>query len=143
MAGRPQVIRGLDLVVYVNGRIFSAASGLDWDDTDNSAPIYGIDVNRPQELAAGQTLISGTLECWRLRNTAGLEGAGIVPAETGNGELSRYRYVFLQVVDRETDTVVIQVPQAKVVRQNWSVKTRSIMQGSFSFIGIGWANEFG
>ena len=142
MAGRPEIVRGLDLVVYINGRIFSAADGLGFRDVDNTTPTYGIDVNRPQELASGQTLISGTLECWRRRNTAGLEGDGINPSETGGGELSRYRYCFIQVVDRLTDTVVLQIPQAKIVEQEWNAKSRSVMHGSFSFIGIGWANEY-
>jgi hypothetical protein len=139
MAGKPQVIRALDLMLYINGRIFGVATGFSFEDSKGTQPRYGIDLQRPQELVTTQTVVRGTVECLRKHDDAGVEGAGIVPIPT---ELSLARYFFLQLVDRQTDSVIFQVPKAALISQQWRVQARGVMTGSFTFEGIEWSNEF-
>ncbi len=139
MAGRPQVIRGLDLVLYINGRAYGVATGISWEDTKGAQARYGIDQQRPFEILTTQTAVRGTIECLRKHDDAGVEGAGIVPEPN---ELSRARYFFLQLVDRLTDTVIFQIPKAALVSQSWRVQARGVLTGSFSFEGIEWSNEY-
>lgn len=139
MAGHPQIIRGLDCILYINGKVFGVATGINWDADVGTQARYGIDFQKPQELVTTQTRIRGTVECIRKKNDAGVEGAGIIPVED---ELSSYRYFFLQLVERQTDTVVLQVPKACLVSQRWSVQARGVMTGSFTFEGIEWSNEY-
>ena len=139
MAGRPLVIRALDCVLYINGKIFGVATGINWNAATGTQSRYGIDQQTPQEILSTQAAINGTVQCLRHHNTAGVEGAGVVPVE---GELSRGRYFFLQLVDRQTDTVILQIPKAALVSQQWSVQSRGVMTGSFTFEGVSWSNEF-
>jgi hypothetical protein len=139
MAGKPLVVRGLDCILYINGRVFGIATGIDWDASTGAQARYGIDQQTPFEILSTQASIRGTVECLRHHNTAGVEGAGIVPEEEA---LSRARYFFLQLVDRQTDTVILQVPKAALINQRWSVKARGVMTGSFTFEGLAWSNEY-
>ena len=142
MAGKPKIIRGMDSIVYVNGRVWAVVTGYEWTADYGEHEIVGIDVPRPQEIAPGQATVAGTLEVLRHRNTGAAEGQGLVPMETGAGELTRGRYFFLQIVDRMSDTVILQIPKAKLTSQSWSTKARGVTQGTINFKGIGFANEF-
>lgn len=139
MAGLPQVVRSLDCVLYINGRIFGVTTGIDWESSTGAQARFGIDQQTPFEILSTQATIKGTVKCLRQHNTAGVEGVGITPVED---QLSMSRYFFLQLVDRQTDTVILQVPKACMVDQRWSVSTRGIMTGSFTFEGLAWSNEY-
>ena len=139
MAGKPLVIRALDCILYINGRIFGVATGISWNAPTGSQARYGIDRQTPFEILSTQSSISGTVECLRHHNTAGVEGAGIVPVED---QLSKARYFFLQLVDRQTDSVILQVPKAALQSQQWRVQARGVLTGSFTFEGLEWSNEY-
>lgn len=139
MAGKPLIIRGLDCILYINGRIFGVATGINWEASTGAQKRHGIDRHTPFEVLPTQASIRGTVQCLRQHNTAGIEGAGVVPVED---ELSGSRYFSLQLVDRQTDTVVLQVLEAACVSQQWSVQARGVMTGSFAFEGLSWSNEY-
>jgi hypothetical protein len=133
-------VRGNDLSVYINGTLFGVINEIRWEQSYGRHAIHGIDSVFPFELASGQAMLTGSMSLYRLHNSAGLEGAGVVPRDH---KLPRERYFSLQVVDNVTDTVVMQCDRAAVMNQSWNVASTQILQGSFSFMGIGWANEFG
>lgn len=134
-----KVQRSADAIVYINGKPFALATGFEWMISYGRRAIYGIDQHTPQELASGQSKIVVTVRCLRTRLSAGVEGAGIAPLEEN---LLSERYFFLQLVDRVTDTVILQVPNCSISTQRWSVPERGIISGSFECEGLAFANEF-
>ncbi len=139
MAGKPITIRGLDCILYINGRISSYVTGISWAASTGAKEVYGIDQMTPFEILMTQASIGGTLECLRTHDSAGAEGLGIVPVEA---ELSLARYFFLQLVDRQTDTVILQIPKAACASQQWAGKARGVLQGTIAFKGLAWENEY-
>ncbi len=137
---RNATVLGNDLAIYINGNLFGVVSEIRWEQAYGRHAISGIDSVFPFELASGQAVLQGSMSIYRLHNTAGLEGKAIAPRDF---KLPRERYFSLQVVDNVTDTVILQCNRAAVSSQSWNAASQQILQGSFSFMGIGWANEFG
>lgn len=136
--GQPQVIRGADLQVYINGQLFAVCTGIRWQSDSGRHAIHGIDQQEAFELAPGPVSIRGTIECVRLRQDGGLEGRGVVaPSRMAVLE----KYFSLAVVDRSTDTVILAIEKTSAGAQNWGTQGRGILEGSFTFEGIGFTNE--
>src|SRR6266404_6482504 len=127
------VLRSADLSVYLNGQPLGIASNLTWSIKNGRRPIWGIDNESPMDLAPGQRIIEGTIQCYYLHNSGGLEGLAIVAA--GNVLLFE-KYSTLVVLDRVTGDVVLSVQKLSVGDQTWSAAPKGLVQGSFSFIGI-------
>ncbi len=136
---RPQSLRGADLTIMINNQVFGVATSASWESSTGAKAIYGIDQVIPFEIAPGPSSVSGSVNCWRLHDSAGLEGAGVMPVEQ---QLPRARYFDIQLVDRVTGTVFVWIPKAMAVDQRWQVESKSLVSGSFNFKGIGYANEF-
>lgn len=136
---RVQSQRGAEFSIYINGQIFGIASSVRWRTTTGAQSIRGIDSAIPFEIAPGPAHISGSMSCYRLQDSAGIEGFGISPVES---HVIRARYFDLQIVNRVTDTVVLRVPKAMASEQEWSIESKSVVSGSFNFEGLGWSNEF-
>ncbi len=136
---RSKTLRGLDLIVYINGRPWAVCDSVDYDVDYGTEDVYGIDNMQPQEIASHRVRLDGSLHFFRQHNSAGVEGIGIAPVES---ELTRERYFYLQIVDRQTDTTYFEVPKAKIRRQRGGAKARGIAEGTLTFGGCGWANEF-
>ena len=133
-----KTLRGADIRVFINGKIYSSIVSVRWSTSNGMHAIMGIDSSTPFELASSTCSVKGTFEILRIRASGGLEGAGISPPEAA---VLLGKYFGLTIVDRLSDTVILQVDEAAVVDQNWTISTRSLMSGSFSFEGIGWTNE--
>lgn len=137
---RNATVRGNDLSIYINGTLYGVVSEIRWEQSYGRHAVHGIDSVFPFELASGQAMLTGSMSLYRLHNSAGLEGVGVVPRDY---KLPRERYFGLQIVDNVTDTVILQCDRAAVMNQSWSTAGQGVLQGSFSFMGVGWANEFG
>lgn len=133
-----KTMRAADLRVFINGRIYPWVTSVRWNATTGTHPIYGIDQHTPFELGIGQSSIKGTMDVCRLRNTGGLEGSGIVPPEQ---DMLRGKYFSLALVDRLSDTIILQIDEGFVTDQNWQTQPRGLLTGSFSFEGMGWTND--
>lgn len=136
---RSKTLRALDLIVYINAQPWAFADSLDWTAEYSAEPIYGVDSMHPQEIPSGREHVVASLHYWRQHNTAGAEGAGIVP--TGDA-LSRERYFYLQVIDRQTNTTYLEIPKAKLQSQGGSARAKGVVEGRLTITGMGWANEF-
>jgi hypothetical protein len=131
-------LRGADIKVYINSKLFRPVTGLSFTINTGRKAINGIDINTPFELAPGSTRITGSMEIVRARMSGGLEGQGVSAPQN---VLLMEKYFSLALVDRMTDSVVLYIEECSVVDQNWHIPSRGIMTGSFTFEGIGWANE--
>lgn len=136
--GQMRTLRGADIQVYVNGKLFAVATGVRWQSDSGRHAIYGIDQITPFELAPGQSHITGAIECVRHRQDGGLEGRGVTAPES---KTMLEKYFGLAVVDRSTDTVILAIESAAVSTQNWQVSAKGELTGTFNFEGLGWTNE--
>lgn len=133
-----RTLRGPDIQVYINGKLFAVATGVRWQADPGRHAIYGIDQYTPFELAPGQSRITGAVECVRHRQDGGIEGRGVAAPES---QLMLEKYFGLAIVDRSTDTVILAIESAAVGSQNWQVSANGVMTGTFNFEGLGWSNE--
>jgi hypothetical protein len=133
-----KTLRGADIKVFINGQLFPPATSLRFSATTGRHAIRGVDSHTPFELASGPAEVKGSIEVLRKRASGGLEGAGVVAPEE---KILLERYFSLTVVDRLSDTVVLQIDEAALVDQNWSFPGRGIVTGNFSFEGLSWVNE--
>jgi len=136
---RSKTLRGLDLVVYINGKPWAFADSLEWSIDYGGDPIYGVDVLTPFEIPTTRALVSGSLHFFRQHNTAGPEGAGMIPTQD---DLPRERYFYLQVTDRQNGTPYLEIPRCKLRTQSGSARAKGIVEGVVTFVGQNWANEF-
>lgn len=136
--GAPRIVRGSDLKVYINGQLYAVATSIRWQINNGRHSIMGIDKITPFELAPGASTISGTIDCERLRQDGGLEGYGITAPQK---KMMLEKYFSLAVIDRSTDTVILAIEQAAVGTQNWQVKAKGNVEGSFSFEGMQWESD--
>jgi hypothetical protein len=132
-------VRAVDLILYINGKVFGVATSMNWEISTGSKAIRGIDQDFPFELAPGSSMVRGSVECMRQHDDAGVEGFGIVAIQD---KLSNGRYFSLQLIDRETDSVVLQVLKASLTSQQWRVQAKGVLTGSFSWEALQYSNEF-
>lgn len=133
-----KTLRGPDIKVFINGRIYAPVTSFRFNTATGRRPIMGIDQGTPFELAPGPQHVTGTIEVLRIRNSGGLEGAGIAAPES---LILQEKYFTLTVIDRVTDSVILQIDEAALVDQNWSAVAKGVVAGSFSFEGMSWGNE--
>jgi len=135
---RNQIAQGSRAIVYINGRRFGRAISLDFSSSTPTRSIDTIDNVFPEEIATTRTKIRGSLACYRLIGDGGIEGIGI---STSFDLLPRQRYFSVEVRDRVTDLVIFHADYCRVEEQSWSLRSKELMTGSFSFTGITWGNE--
>lgn len=133
-----KTVSGASSKLFINGRVYPYATSIRWVASTGRKEIFGIDQSTPFELSPGNDTIQGTVEVVRIRSSGGLEGAGITASER---LVLQEKYFSLLLIDRTTDTVLLQIDDASLMEQSWNVINKSIMTGSFTFKGIGWSNE--
>lgn len=135
---RQKSLRGADLQVYINGKLFAICTGFRFSEDFGRRSIFGIDKDTSFELAPGQSSIKGSIDCLRLHQDGGIEGYGVAAPQS-------YRllekYFSLAIVDRSTDTIIIAVEDAAVSNQTWQVTAKGTLTGTFMFEGTTWSNE--
>lgn len=100
--------------------------------------IRGIDTLEIVELAPVGASVRGSLQVYRFHRDGGIEAAGL--AATFDS-LTREKYASVMVIDRLTDTVLMQVDKFCVQHQNWAITPRSFVIGTVSFTGIDYNND--
>ena len=133
-----KTLTGASLKLYINGRPFGIATSIEFSVDSGRRQIFGLDQVTPFELAPGASRITGRIECNRLRQDGGLEGRGLA---TPDKWIMFEKYISIMLVDRLTDSIVLKVDQAAVSDQSWSIVSKDVMKGTFSFMGMGWSNE--
>lgn len=136
---RSKTLRGIDSIVFINGRPYSVCTELSWSVDYGAKANYGIDLVEPSEIQSTRVKITGTVSCLKQHLDGGVEAMGVAPVLS---DISRERYFYLQIVDRRNDSSYLEIPKAKCTSQQWRVAARGVAQGSFSFEGIGYVNDF-
>lgn len=132
------IIAGAHVLCYINGRLYSQVSGLQWDSGTPKKEIYGIDSPEPFELAPTVGRLSGRLSLFRVVGDGGLQGPGIASRYI---DLPAQKYFRLQLVERRGSTVIFEAEFCTVESESWSVPAKGLVTGTMNFKAINWANE--
>jgi hypothetical protein len=125
-------------VCYINSVPLARCCGLSYDISSPRKEVRGIDVLEPVEFIITGLSFKGTLQIYKLKDDGGAEAAGLIP--TWN-KMTQGKYFSLQVLDRTTDGVLIQVDKCEVLNQSWSVVPKSFVLGTITFSGFSYSNN--
>lgn len=132
------ILTGASLVCYINGNLIGEVNSFNFRADYGRKMITGIDSLICFEIVPGPLKVSGTVSMFRLRGTAGLEGRGAVARFK---DLTREKYINITIIDRVLDMAVFSCEQAVVDSQDWTMSSKNIVNGSFSFEGFQFDNE--
>jgi hypothetical protein len=125
-------------VCYINSVPFARCCGLTLDIYTPRKELRGIDTLEIVELAPTGASVQGQLQVYRFHRDGGIEAAGL--AATFDS-LTREKYASVMVLDRSTDTVLVQVNKFCVQHQHWSITPKSFVIGTVSFTGMDYNND--
>jgi hypothetical protein len=125
-------------VAYVNSVPFARVCGLTYDIVSPRRELHGIDILEPTELVPSSLSIHGTIQVYRLHQDGGVEAAGLVATWQ---KLTKEKYASLMVLDRATDTVLVQVDKFCVNNQSWRITPKSFVLGTITWTGFGYSND--
>jgi hypothetical protein len=75
---------------------------------------------------------------YKIHGDGGNEASGLVA--TWNS-MTREKYFSLLVLDRVTDTVLVQVDKCVVTNQSWVIQPKSFVIGTVAFSGFDYSND--
>ena len=132
------ILTSAHCVAYINSVPLARTCGLSYDISSPRKEIRGIDLLEPIEFAPTSLSVHGSLQIYRLHTDGGAEAAGLLA--TWNS-LTREKFASLMVLDRSTDSVILQVDKFCVTSQSWTIVPKSFVLGTISWSGFGYSNE--
>jgi hypothetical protein len=135
---KPRLLASARILVSINGRLYGRCGGISWSAATPKKAARGVDTPYVQEYMPTTFEVSGTMTIYRMVGDGGLEGAGIQALQT---DLSREKYITIQLIERETDSTILQINQATVQGQSWNAIAKGLLMGQFNFSGIIFTNE--
>lgn len=136
--GRPVLVSGARVVVYISSNKMGMLSEFEWNSTTGRKRADGIDVPFSLELMPTRVGVSGSIRMYRKIADGGAQRAGIVVPQN---LISREKYFTIVLVERETDTVIFSADMCSATSESWIVKSRSLVEGVVTFEGVSWFNE--
>jgi hypothetical protein len=134
------LVSGARVKLYINNRFIGEVVDFSYSAVAQKRPIYGIDATEPFEFAPGITTVKGRITVLRPAGLGSLEGYGVV-SDFEHAPLEKY--VSIMLLDRQNQMPVFQSDRAVITGQNWSVRAKGLMTGSYEFEGFKWINEAG
>lgn len=125
-------------VCYINSIPFARCCGLNYSILSPKKEIRGIDLLQPIELIPTSLSVYGTIQVYKLRVDGGAEAAGLIATWQ---KMTKEKYFSLMVLDRSTDSVLIQSNRCSVLDQNWSIQPKNFVTGTIKWSGIDYMNE--
>ena len=132
------IITSPHCVCYLNSVAFARVCGLSYNIDSPRKPLHGIDVLQCVELVPVGLSISGTLQMYRMHLDGGAEAAGMLA--TWN-QATKEKYASMYVLDRATDSVIVNVDKLCVTSQSWSITPKAFLVGTINWTGFGYGNE--
>ena len=134
----PILVSGARCLVYINGRKYGVVTGFDYESNTSVRAIETIDDILPAELAPTRCKIKGSVKCYRIAGTGGLEGMGITAQFN---DIPLQKYFSITLIDKLTDNLLFSADYCMCEGQRWSFNPKGLNEGSFNFQGISWNNE--
>src|SRR6185312_4953643 len=135
---RPRLLVAARILVIINGQQYGRCAGIQWTSSTPKKKARSVDSPLVQEYMPTTLEVTGTMTVYRMIADGGLEGAGIQAPQI---QQSREKYITIQLVERETDTTILQINQATIEGQSWNAVAKGLLMGSFSFSGVIFSNE--
>lgn len=132
------LIVGAHCIAHINSRRFANVISLDYDITSVHKENRGIDYLMPTELTPISLSLSGSMQIYRLHRDGGIEADGMIPDW---GQLTRGKYFSLMILDRSTDTIILEADKCVIQKQSWRVATKAFVMGTIGFSGLVYKNE--
>jgi hypothetical protein len=126
-------LRAAHIRVYVNGKIYNPIISANFTVDYGEQTIYGIDSAYPQEIATTKITVSGTISCYRLRNSGGIQAVNLRPSYID--AVAASPYISLRINDRDSLEDIILIPNAKVTSETHTIVNKSTYKLTFSFVG--------
>lgn len=124
--------------VYVNGQRYGECISIQYEVSNPFYPVETIDEVVPVELAPTRMRVKGSIECYRVVGSGGLEGMGIAAT---SDKYARLKYCTIQIRDAATDYALFTAYYCMVDSQRWSWAAKDLARGTFAFTGISVATE--
>lgn len=142
---QPAVIAGYRVLLKLNNTTYGAGFVMDYDISTSASSIDGIDNTLPLELAPERIIVSMTVRIYRTPSNDPVQdrfaplGAGSNP----HADFVKSPYISVEIRDKVTDTTVIFLPQAWVVRRSGSVEAENVLTETLSIKSIGYIGPTG
>lgn len=130
----PMIQSGAGIKLIINGSVVGFATGLQFTRTTNTKYIYGIDSPVPQEIAKTTYSVQGSLTGFRLRDSGGLDGYGIMNEST-IAAFFNFKYATIEVVDRLTNKTMLTIQKVVFDNDSWNIQTKQIITFNANFKG--------
>lgn len=147
---RQTLLAGPRLKIRINGIIAGYISDFNYTVNQGQKLTYGVDSPFPVEVAQGGTAssVSGSMAVWRPVGTSpetwGLlsarSGDSVASAVTDSGTpqgsmLGTAQYSTIEILDRQSETILVTIIDVMFSSQSWSVAQRGLMRGTVEFQG--------
>lgn len=135
---RPRLISSARILVFINNRLYGRCGGISWQAVTPKKAARAVDTPVVQEYMPTTIEVAGTMAIYRMIGDGGVEGAGI---QANQIDVAREKYFTIVLVERSTDTPILQINQATVQSQSWNATAKGMLMGQVSFSGIIFTNE--
>jgi hypothetical protein len=130
---KTMVLRGADIKLYLNGKVYKEVQQLSYTIEKGEQPIYGIDNIFPQEITATKVSVTGSISGIRIRYSGGLQGLGVSSLIR---DAANSPYISLRIEDRSTGEDILYIESIKTDSENVRVAAKGIVNVSFKFQGM-------
>lgn len=131
---------GAGVLIKINKAVVGFATGITYNRSQGNKVIYEVDNPFPVEIMPTRYAIGGTLTGFRLRNSGGVDGQGILDLSNVQNYFAQ-KYVTFEVVDRLTNLPIFFVNRALFDNDSWRVDAKSVMAFTVNFTGFWASNE--
>jgi len=131
---------GAGVRLIINQSIVGFATGITFTRSTSSKFIFEIDNPYPREIAKTSYSVQGTLTGIRIRDSGGLDGAGIMD-ESSPSAFFNSKYCTIEVVDRVTNKHMFTIRNVVFDQDSWSIQAKQIIGFTANFKGTFVSNE--
>lgn len=147
---RQTLLAGPRLKVRINGIIAGYVSAFSYSVGQGQKLTYGVDSPFPTEIAQGgsPSNVTGSMTVWRPMG-ASPESWGLLSARSGDSVASAVvdsgtpgatmlgtaQYTTIEILDRESESILVTILDVMFASQSWSVEKSSLMRGTVEFQG--------
>ena len=127
------VLKGSECKLLIGGKLYPEAQSVSYSIDYGETEIYGVDSIFPQEITTTRVSVQGSVSGIRLKLSGGLQGKD---ALTKINQKLFAPYVSIEIIERQSDTKLIFIPQCKITRESMQIDAKGIVKLSFTFKGI-------
>ena len=138
MAPLNKVTTGAQVLCYLNGQLQGTVRGVSLRMSSPTKRLYGLDSAQAFDLIPTTSMISGTIEIFRLVNSGGAEGMEIIPPPS---MIQMGTFTSLILINKMTQEVIWRSDTVTISDQQLSVPVGGICTLNLSFDAIDFTSD--